>query len=164
MTQPWRALRRSKKSLTFLILCTVALFVWHFYAYGQDKSGFPDGFDAVQAAPKSHKVIFENDLVRVLEVTVPPPGSTEPMHHHRWPSFFLSWNTGGGSPHIRYHQGNGDVRNSPSVEEPVHAGAWNVQWMKPEPMHAIEVVDMPKSAANAPDGPPLLRIEIKCHP
>jgi hypothetical protein len=45
----------------------------YFYAYGQDKSGFPDGFDAVQAAPNSHKVISENEFVRVLEVTVPPP-------------------------------------------------------------------------------------------
>jgi hypothetical protein len=40
----------------------------YFYAYGQDKSEFPDGFDAVQAAPNSHKVIFENEFVRVLEV------------------------------------------------------------------------------------------------
>ena len=37
-------------------------------AHGQDKSGFPDGYNAVQAAPKSHRVIFENLLVRVLEV------------------------------------------------------------------------------------------------
>ena len=36
-----------------------------FYAYGQDKSGLPDGFDAVQAAPNSHKVIFENEFVRL---------------------------------------------------------------------------------------------------
>ncbi len=34
--------------------------------YAQDKSGFPDGYDAVQAAPNSHKVIFENAVVRAL--------------------------------------------------------------------------------------------------
>jgi hypothetical protein len=28
-------------------------------------SDFPDGFDAVTVAPNSHKVIFENTLVRV---------------------------------------------------------------------------------------------------
>ena len=94
---------------------------------------------------------------------MPPPGSTEPMHHHRWPSFFISWDTGGGTPHIRYHRGNGEVRDSPSVEKPVHPGAWSVHWMKPEPMHAIEVVDLPKGAATAPEDPPLLRVEIKCH-
>jgi hypothetical protein len=160
--------RRNKKKFITLFFLSISLFAWHFYAFAQDKTDFPEGYDAVQAAPKSHKVIFENELVRVLEVTVPPPGTTEPMHHHRWPSFFISWNTGGGTPHIRYHRGNGEVRDSPSVEEPAHPGAWSAHWMKPEPMHAIEVVDLPKadlpkSAATAPQGPPLLRVEIKCH-
>jgi hypothetical protein len=120
-------------------------------------SGFPDGFDAVQAAPASHRVIFENALVRVLEVTVPPPGKTEPMHHHRWPSFFLVWDTGGQSPHIRYHTPEG-VRDAPGHEEPVHPGRWQVRWMQPEPLHAIETVER---HAASPDEPPLLRIEIK---
>src|ERR1700678_4559553 len=54
----------------------------------QDKTGFPEGFDAVEAAPQSHK--FENAIVRVLQVEV-APGTKEPMHHHRWPSMFLLW-------------------------------------------------------------------------
>lgn len=41
--------------------------------------------DAVAAAPGNHRVILENDDVRVLEVTV-APGETEPVHEHRWPS------------------------------------------------------------------------------
>jgi hypothetical protein len=135
-----------------------ALCAWQVNARTSDVSGFPEGFDAVQVAPESHKVIFENALVRVLEVTVPPSGQTEPMHHHRWPSFFLDWNTGGKSPHIRYHQPGGIVRDSRGREEPIHTGRWSVQWMKPEPLHAIESVenDPPK-----PGEPPLLRVEIK---
>lgn len=125
----------------------------------QDKSGFPDGYDAVRAAPNSHRVIFENPLVRVLEVTVPPSGTTEPMHHHRWPSFFLSWDTGGKTPHVRYLRPDGRVRDEPSVDKPVHPGKWSIGWMKPEPMHAIQVVDRPDKAFT---GPPLLRVEIKC--
>jgi hypothetical protein len=136
----------------------------YFYAYGQDKTGFPDGYDAVEAAPNSHKVIFENEFVRVLEVTVPRAGTTEPMHHHRWPSFFLDWDTGGGSPHIRYHRPDGSVRDIPSTEEPMHPGRWSVHWMKPEPMHSIEVVAGSKGAEPIPEEPPSLRIEIKCHP
>ena len=85
------------------------------------------------------------------------------MHHHRWPSF-LDWDMGGGTPHIRYHQPDGSVRDIPSRDEPIHAGAWSVHWMNPEPMHAIEVVDKPKSAGPVPDAPSSLRIEIKCHP
>ncbi len=128
-------------------------------SYGQDKSDFPDGYDAVEAAPNSHRVIFENALVRVLEVTVPAPGTTEPMHHHRWPSFFLSWDTGGKTPHVRYLREGRTPRDEPSVNEPVHAGRWRLQWMKPEPMHAIQVIDRPEVAPNTP---PLLRVEIKC--
>jgi hypothetical protein len=155
---------RKRRIIAVAIGSVLTLFAWHFYAYGQDKTQFPDGYDAVQTAPNSHKVIFENEFVRVLEVTVPPPGNTIPMHHHRWPSFFLDWDTGGGSPHIRYHRGDGSVVDQPSHEEPVHPGRWSVSWMKPEPMHAIEVMDKPKSDVALPGQPPSLRIEIKCHP
>ena len=86
------------------------------------KAGFPDGYDAVQAAPNSHKVVFENSLIRVLEVTVPPSGTAEPMHHHRWPSFFLSWDTGGRTPHVRYLRPDRSAQEQPSRNEPVHAG------------------------------------------
>ena len=153
---------RKRRVFSVVIVSSLVLFAWHFYVYGQDKSGFPDGYDAVQAAPDSHKVIFENEFVRVLEVTVPPPGRTIPMHHHRWPSFFLDWDTGGTSPHIRYRRPDGSVRDNPSTVEPVHAGVWHVQWMNPEPMHSIEVVSKPASAVS--EAPPSLRIEIKCHP
>jgi hypothetical protein len=126
----------------------------------QDVTDFPQGSDAVAAAPDSHKVIFENALVRVLEVTMPPPGKTEPMHHHRWPGFFLEWDTGGESPHIRYHQPGNVVRDVPSVEGPLHPGHWSVHWMKPEPMHAIETVEDYSSA----NDPPPVRVEIKIQP
>jgi hypothetical protein len=130
---------------------------WHLRAWAGDAAGFPDGFDAVQAAPASHKVIFENNWVRVLEVTVPPNGQSEPMHHHRWPSFFLDWDTGGKSPHIRYHRPGGIVHEQPSTNAPTHPGHWSIHWMQPEPLHAIETVDYQP----VPGEPPSLRIEIK---
>lgn len=135
-----------------------ALISFH-HADAQEKAGFPDGYDAVQAAPGSHKVLFENAVVRVLEVTMPPAGKTEPMHHHRWPSFFLSWDKGGKTPQIRYLRPDGSVREETSTNEPVHPGKWSIDWMKPEPMHAIQTVEKPESASNEPS---LLRIEIKC--
>ncbi len=153
-----------QRLIAALTAVSLSLVAWHFYAYGQDTSGFPDGFDAVQAAPSSHKVIFENAFVRVLEVTVPSPGATEPMHHHRWPGFFLSWDVGGKSPHVRYHRPDGSVKDEPSVETPVNPGRWEVKWMNPEPMHAIEVVADAKDSSIVPRNIPLLRIEIKCHP
>ena len=44
--------------------------------------------DAVAAAPANHKVIFENNRLRVLEVTL-EADEEEPVHHHRWPSVFV---------------------------------------------------------------------------
>ena len=46
---------------------------------------WPDSLDALVAAPKHHRLLFENDSVRVLETCV-PPGETVPVHTHRWPS------------------------------------------------------------------------------
>ena len=126
----------------------------------QDETNFPQGYDAVTAAPDSHRVIFENELVRVLEVTMPPAGKTEPMHHHRWPGFFLDWDTGGKSPHIRYHQPGNIVRDVQSTDTPPHPGHWSVHWMKPEPMHAIETVE----SYYSPNDPPSVRVEIKIRP
>jgi hypothetical protein len=139
------------------ILTVSALGIWQIGAWAGDKPGFPEGFDAVQAAPGSHKVIFENALVRVLEVTVPPNGQTEPMHHHRWPSFFLDWDTGGKSPHIRYHQPGGVVHEQLGTNTPAHPGHWSIHWMQPEPLHAIETLDFEPVAGE----PPSLRVEIK---
>lgn len=44
--------------------------------------------EAVTAAPKNHKVIYETAELRVLEVTV-LPGEREASHHHRWPSVMV---------------------------------------------------------------------------
>jgi len=46
---------------------------------------WPPELDAVIAAPDNHKTLLENEIVRMLEVTV-APGEVEPLHHHRWPS------------------------------------------------------------------------------
>ncbi len=53
-----------------------------------DPSTWDLALDAVTAAPANHKVLFENDSLRVLEVTL-EPGEEEPTHHHRWPSVFV---------------------------------------------------------------------------
>jgi quercetin dioxygenase-like cupin family protein len=59
------------------------------YLLGQNSSNldkwWTPGSDALAAAPLHHKVLFENDEVRVLDVTV-PPGVREPLHAHRYPS------------------------------------------------------------------------------
>jgi len=49
---------------------------------------WPIEHDAVLAAPANHRVIYETDQVRVLEVTV-APGERENLHHHQWPSVLI---------------------------------------------------------------------------
>ncbi len=157
-SRPW--ILRSTLLLSTALLASGAAF----YLHPQSKNDFPPGFDALQAAPHSHKLLFENAFVRVLQVDLPKPGETVPMHHHRWPSLVVDWDTGGASPHIRYLRPGQVARDVPSVDAPAHPGAWDIHWMKPEPMHSIEVVSWPKDAAQHASDPPELRIEIKTHP
>jgi hypothetical protein len=143
------------KSFRIATSCVlVGAAIWGGFGAAADQSGFPDGYDAVIAAPLSHRVIFENALVRVLEVTVPPPGTSEPMHHHRWPGFFLDWDIGGKTNHLRYHRYNGSTRDIPSIDAPAQPGHWTVNWIEPEPMHAIETIDKVNDGKD-------LRVEIK---
>jgi hypothetical protein len=44
---------------------------------------WPDDLDAMIAAPGFHRVLYEDDRVRVLDGRV-PPGETVPVHTHRW--------------------------------------------------------------------------------
>ena len=126
----------------------------------QSKPGFPEGFDAVEAAPESHKVLFDNAFVRVLEVLV-PPGVKEPMHHHRWRSIFLNWDVGGRTAHQRIYHLDGSVHDIPSQERPLAPGVWRVKWMEPEPMHSVENLETPESAKSLPQRPPTVRVEFK---
>jgi hypothetical protein len=119
---------RAKMAVAMVAAFLIALCARLALGLTQNETDFPPGYDAVTAAPGSHRVIFENALVRVLEVTMPPPGKTEPMHHHHWPSFFLDWDTGGKTPHIRYHQPGDIVRDIQSTDTPAHPGHWSVHW------------------------------------
>ena len=53
-----------------------------------DTYSWDPALDAVIAAPKNHKVLFENECLRVLKVTL-ESGEEEPVHHHRWPFVFV---------------------------------------------------------------------------
>lgn len=120
-------------------------------------AGWPwdPSLDAVVAAPGSHRVLLENDRVRVLEVVV-PPGVKEPVHTHRWPSVFYitdpSW--------LRYYpvlSVDGKlVAGAPSGG--AHSGdppkgAQAPFWLGPEGPHAVENV--------GPRAFRAIRVEIK---
>lgn len=79
-------------TMTVVALVSFAAGVWAQNAASQQGKPlgwhWPDSMDSVNAAPKNHKILFENDHVRLLEVTV-QPGETENMHGHKYPSVFM---------------------------------------------------------------------------
>ena len=84
--------------------------------------------DAITAAPQNHKVLFENDEVRVLEVTV-APGTREPMHVHRYPAVIYI----DSSPHMVEHLQDGSSRDL-GVRPP------GARWLPIAQGHAMENV------------------------
>jgi hypothetical protein len=69
---------------------------------------WPPTLDALQAAPASHRVLLDNDGVRVLEVMI-EPGTREPEHPQQAPSVMIVDEPA----RIRYYAG-GTVLLSPS--------------------------------------------------
>jgi predicted metal-dependent enzyme (double-stranded beta helix superfamily) len=53
-----------------------------------DPASWDPALDAAVAAPENHKVLYEDDNIRVLLVSI-APGVIEKPHHHRWPSVFV---------------------------------------------------------------------------
>lgn len=85
--------------------------------------------DAVAAAPASHRVLFEDEHVRVLEIVLPPL-SVEPVHVHMLPSV-ISGETGGDGGarfvYSEYHMAGGEweLTSSNEVEPtPGHRSVW----------------------------------------
>ena len=94
---------------------------------------WPPSMDAVVAAPESHRVLFENDYVRVLEVTI-AAGHREPEHTHREPSIMIV----DGPARIHYYRCDTLAFSSPA--DAAAAGTW-ASWMDPEGPHSVENVD-----------------------
>ncbi|MGN6489225.1 MAG: hypothetical protein ACTHLT_15600 [Devosia sp.] len=53
-----------------------------------DPATWDPALDAVLAAPENHQVLYEDDNIRVVSVSI-APGAIEKPHHHRWPSVFV---------------------------------------------------------------------------
>lgn len=108
---------------------------------------WPASLDAVKAAPETHEVIFENEHVRVLKVTI-APHSKEPIHTHCWPSTLYIQQIGD----IIVRDANGktlfDSRESKAQKK---QSAPFVMWIPAEPPHADE----------NPDDVPIKMIQIE---
>jgi hypothetical protein len=96
-------------------------------------SEWPDQLDALQAARYHHTLLFENDMVRVLDTRV-MRGQTVPLHAHRWPSvlYILSW-----SDFVRRDCEGRTILDSRLGQRPPLGSA---VWSSPLPPHTLENV------------------------
>ncbi len=95
-------------------------------------------YDAVAAAPFSHRVQFEDEHVRVLEIVL-PPGAIEPIHVHALPSVIMGETGGKGGAKFLYKDyrfANGRFIETSSKEIAPTAG-YRAVWTAPEGPHAI---------------------------
>jgi hypothetical protein len=93
---------------------------------------YPPELDAVIAAPKHHRLVLENDQVRVLDTRI-PAGDTVPVHTHRWPAVY---NTVRFSHFIR-RDGEGKILlDTRALATPLPPAAW----LDSLPPHSIENV------------------------
>jgi quercetin dioxygenase-like cupin family protein len=104
----------------------------------------PDARDAVAVAPDRHKVLIDNDMIRILDVTL-PPGSQEPAHSHVWPAIL--------------------VLDTPRPGAPPQVRNFESRWQEPRaldqggnsgrnPVHYLEI-DLKKGDCVAVKNPPL---------
>ncbi len=93
---------------------------------------WPAELDAVIAAPRHHKLLFENERVRVLEVRI-PPGDLVPVHTHRWSaSIYVARQ----SDFLRRDQNGNLIFDSRTMGPPPTKPL--AQWTPPLPPHSVE--------------------------
>jgi hypothetical protein len=55
---------------------------------GTDPATWDPALDGVLAAPENHKVLYEDEAIRVISVSI-APGTIEKPHHHCLPAVFV---------------------------------------------------------------------------
>ena len=89
--------------------------------------------DALVAAPGNHRVLYEDELIRVVSVSI-APGETEPAHHHRWPSVFVIDRL------VRLRDFDGDGREIPLPIPDAFELPLTVK-LPPQPLHYVRNED-----------------------
>lgn len=90
--------------------------------------------DALIASPQHHKLLFENEFVRVLDTNI-PAGETTNVHTHCYPAslYILSW-----SDFIRYDAEGNVLLDSRTLDKTPSNGS--SIWSTPLPAHALKNV------------------------
>ena len=92
---------------------------------------YDESLDALIADSKHHKLVMENEQVRVLE-TVIPAGAHTAVHTHRWPSVLYMLSV---SDFLRYDE-QGNVITDSRAMPPRPAGA--AVYVPPMAPHSVQ--------------------------
>ena len=111
------------------------------------RCAWPESLDAVVAAPGNHRVVLENEHVRVLDVTV-APGEREPLHAHCLPSVMYLMQEGV----YRDYDASGKLVEEVTVAPPDSLFPM-VLWLDPQAPHSVHNLDSRPTR--------LLRVELK---
>ena len=109
---------------------------------------WPAELDAVIAAPNNHKILLENDQVRVLEVYLAPE-EKEPLHHHKWPSVLYIQEAG---DFVDYDSDDKVIFDTQKLSEPLSFPLTMTK--KPEAPHSVVNLSKTKPIR-------LIRVEMK---
>lgn len=94
---------------------------------------WPDSLDALIAAPKHHKLVLDNERVRVLDTHI-PAGDTVPVHTHRWPAVYY---TISGGHFVRRDENGAVLLDTRITPMPAGESARFLEYLAP---HSVENV------------------------
>jgi predicted metal-dependent enzyme (double-stranded beta helix superfamily) len=101
---------------------------------GSDPATWDPALDGVLAAPDNHLVLYEDDVIRVISVSV-APGEIEKPHHHCRPSVFVI------DRMVQVRDFNGVTGEEIPVPVPKDAVFPITLKFPPQPLHYVQNVD-----------------------
>ena len=93
---------------------------------------YDDALDCLAADGKHHKLVMENEHVRVLE-TIIPAGARTAVHTHRWPSVLYMISV---SDFLRYDDRGAVITDSRTQPQPVPKGG--AVYVPPMAPHSVQ--------------------------
>ena len=101
---------------------------------GTDPSTWDAALDGVLAAPENHKVLYEDEEIRVISVSI-APGATEKPHHHRFAAIFVVDRL------VKLRDFNGSTGEEIPLPIPKDAPLPITARFLPQPLHYVENLD-----------------------
>ena len=101
---------------------------------GTDPATWDPALDGVLAAPENHTLLYEDEAIRVISVSI-APGAIEKPHHHCLPAVFVVDRL------VRVRDFNGATAEEIPLPIPKDAPLPITAKFLPQPLHYVENLD-----------------------